>query len=507
MECRPLGKLLAVFMSLILLFGALPGSQPGAQAATTGLPGAGMACFRSLDTIKARLTELVNAYPDLAEIVDIGDSWEKTDVVGAASGSDLQVLRITNGAITVKKPVMFVVSGLDSRDILGVELNLRFAERLLESYGQDPNVTMVLDTSEVQLLIVSNPDGREELERDFADDPINLPTYKMVWGHNRNRSICTLGVDLTRNFYSFDVTPNPACADDYPGLHAESEPETKAIADYLRKLFPYSRENRKDPVDMSTSGLLINMSEWGTQHLVIYPYRSGGFIDDATTSGWIKYLTSKLANTPGEDDFLHEAKDDDTTRFGNLLDYAYGKLGVASLEMRILKLGLFGGFPNCTQFDDTVVDAWLDTLLKAARSTARPFEFAQGPEITSISGVGPLPFSQNWSIVGAVDARDYQNLLVGQLPSDPEGADYSMTLPPWHKPADNTSATYIPNTEIAHLGTFSTEFPFDPATAGEKQLLYYQAFNTDGKFGLPRAMFLTQTKFHFLALPLISVGE
>jgi hypothetical protein len=144
-----LGKLLALLIGLCLLLGALSGSQKVTQAATTSLPGVGMSCFRDLATVNVRLTELVNDYPDLSEVLDIGDSWEKGDVAGTAPGSDIQVLRLTNRLITGLKPVMFVVSGLDSRDILGVELNLRFAERLLENYGKDPDVTMVLDTSEV----------------------------------------------------------------------------------------------------------------------------------------------------------------------------------------------------------------------------------------------------------------------------------------------------------------------------------------------------------------------
>lgn len=506
MECRPLGKLLAVLMSLILLFGALPGSQPGAQAATTSLPGTGMACFRSLNAIEARLTELVKNYPNLAEIVDIGPSWEKTDGVDSTPGSDLQVLRITNKAITETKPVMFVVSGLDSRDILGVELNLRFAERLLESYGQDPDVTMVLDTSEVQLLLVANPDGREVLESQLATENGAYLTWGEAWGRNRNTAGCTfgtpsIGVDLSRNF-ALGFTPKPNCVDDYPGPNAESEPETFAIAEGLRELYPDTRSNPTAPVIEDTPGLVINLTDWGTHHFVFYPYHWGD---------WIYSLAGKLANSPGEDDLMHQAVAEDQTRFGNLLGYAYEELGVASMEMRIMKLGLFGRFPNCSQFTEPVVDAWLDTLLKAARSSPLPYEFAQGPEITSLSATqSTATSSQTWDVKGTVDAWDYQNLFWDKLPADPEGVDYSRSLPPWHESAVTSAAVYTADETSTYLGTFSTPLPDNLDPADEPQLIYFQAYNTDGKFGLPRALFVTPTtpttptEMHYLALPLIT---
>ena len=502
------GKLLTVLVILFFLLGSLAGSQQVTQAAPTHLPGTGMACFRGLDTIKARLTELVNDYPGLAEIVDIGDSWEKVDGVATTAGSDLLVLRLTNELVSGPKPAMFVISGLDSRDIQGVELNLRFAERLLSDYGTDPDVTMVLDTSEVHLLVVANPDGRQELERQFAAENGEYLTRDEAWGRNRNLTNCAFGVDLTRNFYPFDAIPSLICGKQYEGPEPESEPEALAIATYLRHLrneFLYEDRAAPDaPVEENKAGLFISLTKWDPNHdFIYYPYHSSYLSDPTETANWTISLANKLANVPGNDDWLHAAKAPDLTWYGNLLDYAYGKLGVASLEMRIKSLSYLGRFPNCSQFTDTIVEAWLGALTKAGRSTPRPYEFAQGPEITSVSIFPPtLPFNQTWDVTGNVDARDYQRLDANNLPANPEGVDYSKDLPPWHESAVRSTATYTPDSSFNYLGTFSAQVEVDSTVLDGLQSVYLQAANTDGKLGIPRAVFLN--RIYYLILPIVS---
>ena len=58
---------------------------------TGGLPG--YACYRTVEETYATAQSIVSAHPDLAEWIDIGDSWEKT-TPGGAPGYDLTVLNL-----------------------------------------------------------------------------------------------------------------------------------------------------------------------------------------------------------------------------------------------------------------------------------------------------------------------------------------------------------------------------------------------------------------------------
>ena len=52
-------------------------------------------CYRTVEETYATLAQIAADYPDLATLVDIGDSWEKT-TPGGAAGYDLLVLILSN---------------------------------------------------------------------------------------------------------------------------------------------------------------------------------------------------------------------------------------------------------------------------------------------------------------------------------------------------------------------------------------------------------------------------
>jgi murein tripeptide amidase MpaA len=118
-----------------------------------------MPCYRDLNTLYADAAALAVTYPALATWTDIGDSWEKTQP-GGAPRYDLFALELTNRALPGEKPALILVSGTHSRDLAPVELNLRFAEYLLSDYGSDPDLTWLLDSAEVHIILSANPDGR-----------------------------------------------------------------------------------------------------------------------------------------------------------------------------------------------------------------------------------------------------------------------------------------------------------------------------------------------------------
>jgi len=157
-----------------------------------GIPG--YPCYRTVEETLADGGALAAAYPDLAEWIDIGDSWEKTEPGGLA-GYDLMVLRLTNttnGIPSVDKPRLWVMGATHARELVTAETVTRFAEHLLANYDLDPDVTWLLDHYEIHLLLMTNPDGRKHAETGAW------------WRKNTNQNYCGVtssdrGADLNRN--------------------------------------------------------------------------------------------------------------------------------------------------------------------------------------------------------------------------------------------------------------------------------------------------------------------
>ena len=98
----------------------------------------------------------------------------------------------------------------------------------MTKYGSDDEITSLVNNAEFIFIPIVNPDGYEY-------------TWKTdrMWRKNRRSNGSSYGVDLNRNFDAqwggVGSSPTPS-SDTYRGPSAESEPETKAIADYYTSL-------------------------------------------------------------------------------------------------------------------------------------------------------------------------------------------------------------------------------------------------------------------------------
>ncbi|MEM8931585.1 MAG: M14 family zinc carboxypeptidase, partial [Acidobacteriota bacterium] len=152
----------------------------------SGIPG--FSCYRTVEETYADLAAAATARPELATWQDLGDSWEKTNL---ASGYDVPVLILTNGAITGPKPTLVLIAAMHAREYTTAELATRFALHMIAEYGTDPEVTWLLDHREIHVIPQMNPDGRKQAEGG------------KFWRKNANNDHCgnsdSRGVDLNRN--------------------------------------------------------------------------------------------------------------------------------------------------------------------------------------------------------------------------------------------------------------------------------------------------------------------
>jgi hypothetical protein len=205
-------------------------SSWGASATVKAYAGSGVSAkalppdlglYHTYDETQALLQSLASTYPTLTDLQSMGTSVE---------GRDLPVIRITSGIVTKKaKPEVLIMGCLHARELMSVEIPLRFAEYLLTNYGTDPDVTAMVDTRDIYIAPMMNPDGHVYVENNNAGD------WWTWWRKNRrDNGDGSIGVDLNRNFgYAWGYDNNGSSPDPssivYRGPAPFSEPETQAI--------------------------------------------------------------------------------------------------------------------------------------------------------------------------------------------------------------------------------------------------------------------------------------
>jgi carboxypeptidase T len=123
-----------------------------------------------------------------------------------------------------------------AREPLAMEPLLYYMWWLLENYNTDPEATYLVNNREIYFVPVVNPDGYEFNE--FTD-----PLGGGMWRKNRrNNGNGDYGVDLNRNYSSaFGNSIGSSglpWSNTYRGDSAFSEPETRAIRDFLLQVNP-----------------------------------------------------------------------------------------------------------------------------------------------------------------------------------------------------------------------------------------------------------------------------
>jgi hypothetical protein len=200
----------------------LPPPVEGAFAAALD---ANLGLYHTYAEMQTELDSLVATYPSLASKQSIGTSIE---------GRQIYVLKISDNVATDEsEPEALIMGNLHAREIMSVEIPLKFAGYLLSNYGSDPTVTSRVNDLEIFILPMANPDGHVYVETNDSGNP-----WQTWWRKNRRpNSGGSVGVDLNRNFgyqWGFDnigSSPTQTSAV-YRGTGAFSEPETQRIRDF-----------------------------------------------------------------------------------------------------------------------------------------------------------------------------------------------------------------------------------------------------------------------------------
>ncbi len=139
----------------------------------------------------ANFWETDEAYHSYQEIIDLADSLAANfpdictkHIFGTSvGGRQLAALKISdNSAIDEGQAEIMFDAGIHGDEIGGPENVIRFARDLCLAYGNDPYITGLVDTREIWLYLMVNPDGRVGMTR-YNNNGIDL---NRDWGYMWN---------------------------------------------------------------------------------------------------------------------------------------------------------------------------------------------------------------------------------------------------------------------------------------------------------------------------------
>lgn len=174
--------------------------------------------YWSYAEMEAYLQHLADDYPNLVKLETIGKSFE---------GRNIHGLKISKNTEFGINPIIFIDAGTHAREWAGIQSAFYFLHQLVENTTASTELTDKLDFVFVPMV---NPDG---YVYSFTED--------RLWRKNRRyvNYTCT-GIDLNRNYpYMWRYRSNSCASNGYSGASALSEPEIKAVADYMQS-FKYN---------------------------------------------------------------------------------------------------------------------------------------------------------------------------------------------------------------------------------------------------------------------------
>lgn len=458
--------------------------------------------YQHLDTIS-------NTYPNLALVVDYGDTWRK--VQNSANGYDLKAICITQRQAgdcalnpNAPKPRFFIMAAIHARELSTAELLWRWMDYLVNNYNLDPEVTALLNSTEVWVVPVVNPDGRYIVETGG-----NNPYYQRKNANNTApaptpQPTCTnppttggsnhIGVDLNRNanfLWSVEGSSSFPCDQTYHGASAASEPEEYYLETLVTQLFKDVRpDDMTTAAPLTTTGTFLTLHAYGNLSMLPWGFTTGSNAPNETPlrslAFRLSYYNGYQAGRPPE--ILYGVT-------GATDDWAYGRLGLSSFTFEVgPNSGTCGGFlPAYTCQDSTFWPANRPAFLYMAKTARQPYVTPLGPTaISPTLSLYTVPGGASVTLTVTLNDNAYGNTGVSRPSAQNISAgEYYIDTPPWAGgtpvPMVAQDGAFNANNEVARAVINTT------GLSGGRHLLYVRGQDSSGNWGLYAAQFITIT--------------
>lgn len=231
------------------------------------LPVGGPDCYSSYAEMYADFQAYAAAYPEIAQLVVLGQSVQGRDLFGLHISDNVHLEEL--------EPEVVFWGGIHGDELAAAELGYLYALDLLDAYAVDPDAKRRVDQNETWIFPMLNPDGHELVTRDNAN-----------------------GVDLNREFgYNWDgwgASPAPY-----------SQPESQLVREFLLA------NNVTLSVTHHNAGLLL-LHPWGYSPL------------DVPDTDILQTVGTQYSSAAA---LLLEKSWDDYETHGELVDAVYGLHG------------------------------------------------------------------------------------------------------------------------------------------------------------------------------------
>jgi carboxypeptidase T len=215
------------------------------RARTSDFPGADSQYHNYGETV-SQITGVANANPAIVQRLQIGTSYE---------GRAIYALKISDNVLTDEaEPEVMFTANQHAREHLTAEMALYLIGQLTSGYGSDPRITNIVNSREIWIVPMVNPDG---VEWDIA-----TASYRM-WRKNRqpNGTSSAVGTDLNRNYgYRWGCCGGSSgtfSSETYRGASAFSAPETRAVRDFVNSRVIGGVQQIKASIDWHTYSELV----------------------------------------------------------------------------------------------------------------------------------------------------------------------------------------------------------------------------------------------------------
>lgn len=187
--------------------------------------------YTSYDQTLAFLEKAMGEHPHLIRLKNIGYTWENRPIMLVTLSLDVEYAD--------QKPALLYTGTIHAREWIGNELAIKFIEYVIANYQFNPKLKAALTRNTLYMVPCLNPDGFEYSRNHFS-----------FWRKNRrDNKDGTFGVDLNRNFSVRFRKGTDTNSNIYGGPEAFSEPETRAIRDFV-----LSRKNITIALDYHSQG-------------------------------------------------------------------------------------------------------------------------------------------------------------------------------------------------------------------------------------------------------------
>ena len=271
-------------------------------ATATEFP-AGKTGYHSYTEVTAEVAAVAAAHPAIVRRFSIGRSHQ---------GRDLWAVKVSdNVTVDESEPEVMFDGTHHADEHMATEMTLSILHWLVDGYGSDSRITTIVNTREIWIVFVVNPDGAEY---DISGGVFHH------WRKNRQPTpgSSAIGTDLNRN-YSYrwgggGQTSSSPAARTYRGPAPFSSPEDRAMRDFMASRVVKGRQQIRAAMTFHEFGRLVM---WP------YGYTMTNVPSDMTTQDQaaLAIIGKRMAATNG---YTPQQASDLYVSSGSSRDYQYG---------------------------------------------------------------------------------------------------------------------------------------------------------------------------------------